>query len=240
MTRLLRLALTGALLNALLATLLLAPLTARADNIVWMLDGDEHGIAIYTRQMPGNRFKDFKGSMEVEAPIKQVVATLADVSTMHEWFFLLHEARFIKGQTGNDAYIYMALDGIWPVSSRDVVAHVAVSQDPDTLVIHVDVDSRDGILPPQAGHVRMPSLKSSWTLRPLSANRTAIELEGHGDPGGWIPMSLANMVVTTVPRQTMEKMRQYVMKANYTDPEKLYTQSPPLRDLGKKLVFPNS
>jgi hypothetical protein len=28
------------------------------------------------------------------------------------------------------------------------------------------------------------------------------------------------------------------MKANYTDVEKLYAQSPPLRELGKRLVFP--
>jgi hypothetical protein len=28
------------------------------------------------------------------------------------------------------------------------------------------------------------------------------------------------------------------MKANYTDAEKLYVQSPPLRELGQRLVFP--
>jgi hypothetical protein len=134
----------------------------------------------------------------------------------------------------------MSVNGIWPVSARDVVAKVTVHQDADTKTIHVDVESRDGILPPQPGHVRMPSMTSSWTLRPVSATKTAIELEGHGDPGGWIPMPLANMVVATVPRQSMEKMRQYMMTAHYTDAEKLYAQSPPLRELGKKLVFPES
>ncbi|MBI3384472.1 MAG: START domain-containing protein [Aquabacterium sp.] len=232
-----------AIFHILLACLMLAPLltpfSARADQSVWTLDGDSNGIAIYTRQLPGNPLKDFKGVMEINAPIKQVVATLADVSTMHEWFFLLREARFLQGQGPNDAYVYMAINGIWPVRSRDVVAHVKVRQDPDTLAIYVDVESKDGILPPQAEHVRMPNLKSSWTLRPLSATRTAVELEGHGDPGGAIPMGLANMVVTTIPRQSMDKMRQYVMKSNYVDPEKLYAQSPPLRQLGRRLVFPS-
>jgi hypothetical protein len=230
-----------ALLASLLPmTLLLAPSFARADSAVWALDGDSNGITIYTRKQPGNLYKDFKGVMQIDAPMKQVVGTLADVRTMHEWFFLLHEARFIQGQADGDTYIYMALDGIWPVSARDVVAHITVRQDPATYVIHVDVDSRDGILPPQPGHVRMPRMTSSWTLRPISPTKTAIELEGHGDPGGWIPLSFANMVIATVPRQTMEKMRSYVMKANYTDPEKLYAQSPPLRELGKRLVFPDS
>ena len=229
------------LLNkATLAVCLLGSVLAHATDADWTLDGDAHGIVIYTRQQAEHPYKDFKGTMQIDAPMRQVVATLADVSTMHEWFFLLREARFIQGQNPSDTYIYMAIDGIWPVSSRDVVAHIAVKQDPVTYAIHVDVQSRDGILPPQAGHVRMPSMTSSWTLRPLSPTRTAIELEGHGDPGGWIPMSLANLVVTTVPRQSMEKMRAYVMKAHYTDAEKLYVQSPPLRELGKQLVFPGS
>jgi len=224
--------------KAALAVCLLAPVVAHADDAVWKLDGDARGITIYTRKQASNPYKDFKGSMQIDAPMKQVVATLADVTTMHEWFFMLREARFIQGQSPGEAYVYMAINGIWPVSARDVVAHVVVRQDPATYVIHVDVQSRDGILPPQAGYVRMPSMTSSWTLRPISPTKTAIELEGHGNPGGWIPLSLANLVVTTVPRQSMEKMRDYVLKANYTDAEKLYAQSPPLRELGKRLVFP--
>lgn len=224
----------------LLSLALLLPLWAKADQSVWTLAGDDQGIAIYTRKLPGNTYKDFKGMMQIDAPMKQVVATLADVNTMHEWFFLLREARFISGSKPGETFVYMAINGIWPVSARDVVAQVTVRQDPDSHVIHVDVQSRDGILPPQAGYVRMPRMISSWTLRPLSPTRTAIELEGHGDPGGMIPMSLANMVVTTVPRQSMEKMRAYVMRANYTDAEQLYARSPPLRELGKRLVFPES
>lgn len=226
--------------QVLLTVALLFPLWAKADQSVWTLAGDDQGIAIYTRKLPGNTYKDFKGMMQIDAPMKQVVATLADVTTMHEWFFLLREARFIAGPKPGETFVYMAINGIWPVSARDVVAQVTVRQDPDTHVIHVDVQSRGGVLPPQAGYVRMPRMISSWTLRPLSPTKTAIELEGHGDPGGMIPMSLANMVVTTVPRQSMEKMRAYVMRANYTDPEQLYARSPPLRDLGKRLVFPES
>lgn len=231
--------LTG-LKQLFLSLALLLPLWAQADQSVWTLAGDDDGIALYTRKLPGNTYKDFKGMMQIDAPMKQVVATLADVSTMREWFFLLREARFISGPKPGETFVYMAINGIWPVSARDVVAQVSVRQDPDTHVIHVDVQSRDGIMPAQTGYVRMPRMISSWTLRPLSPTKTAVELEGHGDPGGMIPMSLANMVVTTVPRQSMEKMRAYVMRANYTDPEQLYARSPPLRDLGRRLVFPES
>jgi hypothetical protein len=229
-----------ALFYALIVCVGLAPLNAVADDSAWVLDKDIGGIAIYTRLPPGGHFKDFKGTMVVDAPVKQIVATLADASAMPKWFFWLKEARFIKGPSANETYIYMAINGVWPTSPRDVVAQVNVRQDPDTKIIRVDVVSREGLLPPQAGYVRMPNMTSSWTLRPLSATRTAIEVEGHGEPGGWIPTSLANMVVATVPRQSMEKMRQYVTQARYGVDDTLYAQSSLLRDWGKKLVFPES
>lgn len=229
------------LLHALFFSLVLIPTGAFAgDNSEWALDKDHNGIAIYTRIPPGGRYKDFKGTMEVDAPVKQIVATLADASAMPKWFFWLREARFVKGPQPNETYIYMAINGVWPTSPRDVVAQVTVRQDPETKVIHVEVTSRDGILPEQPGFVRMPNMTSSWTLRPLSPTRTAIEVEGHGEPGGWIPISLANMVVGSVPRQSMERLRQYVAQAHYDGGEKVMALSSPMSGWGKKLVFPDS
>jgi hypothetical protein len=228
------------LMRLLLGWALWMPLWAQADQSVWALAGDDEGIAIYTRKLPGNPYKDFKAQMQVDVPMKQVVATLADVNNMREWFFLLRESRFIPGKVAGESYLYMAMSGIWPVSARDVVAHVAIRQDPDTHAIHVDVDSRDGIAPPQAGYVRMPRLRFSWTLRHISATKTAVELEGHGNPGGMVPISLANVVITTLPRQSLDRMRTYMMRTNYTDTEQMYARNPPLRDLGKRLFFPPS
>ena len=170
----------------------------------------------------------------------QVAATLADVSTMHEWFFLLREARFLQGAYTLNSRMYLSMKGIWPVTPRDVVAHVVIRQDPATLAIHIDAVNEDAVMPPQPGHVRIPKMKSSWTMRPVSATRTEVEIEGHGDPGGWIPLSIANFVVTTLPRQSLEKLRQHVARPEYRDLEKMYARNPKLRDLAGKLVFPHA
>ncbi len=211
---------------------------ALAGEVPWKPDGARDGIAIFTRDIPGQPLRDFKGTVQIDAPLSQVAATLADVSTMHEWFYLLEEARFLKGAYTFDAQMYMSIKGIWPMSPRDVVTKVNVRQDPTTLAIHIHAVSEDGVLPPKPGYVRIPAMKSSWTLRPVSATRTEVELEGHGHPGGWIPVPIANFVVTTLPRQCLEKLRQHVAKPEYRDVEQMFARNPQLREMAQKLVFP--
>jgi hypothetical protein len=223
---------------ALVFALLMPAAVRAAGPETWQLDADTQGIKLYTRQMPGHPLKDFRGVMQVQAPLAQVAATLADVPAMPEWFFLLREARFIKGDRVDDSYIYMAMKGIWPVSPRDAVAHVVVKQDPATLTIHVLVNSADGIMPKQNGFVRIPSMEASWRLTPVSGTHTEVEIIGSADPGGWIPLTLANFLVTTLPEQSLKKMRQYIAKPEYRDLDRIYAKNPKLQELAERLRFP--
>lgn len=218
----------------------IAPPAFSADENPWKPEGTSDGIAIFTRQLPGQPLRDFRGTMQIDAPLAQVAATLADVQTMHEWFYLLDEARFVRGAYTQDSHMYMAIKGIWPVSPRDMVARVLVRQDPITHAVHIDAQSEDNILPPQPGYVRIPEMRSSWTLRPVSANKTEVQIEGHGQPGGWIPLAIANFAVTTLPLQCLERLRVHVAKPEYRDMEKVYAKNPKLRELMSKLVVPGS
>lgn len=221
----------------MMSPLLLACFPAMAEEVPWRHEGTSDGIAIYTRQIPGNPLRDFKGIVQIDAPMAQVAATLADVPTMHEWFFLLREAHFVRGAYTLDSHMYMSIKGIWPMSDRDVVARVLVRRDPATQALHIDARNEDGVMPKQPGHVRIPSMASSWTLRPVAAGKTEVQLEGNGDPGGWIPLSIANFVVTTLPRQCLEKLRRHVARPEYRDVDRMYARNPKLRELAEKLGF---
>ncbi|RZI85630.1 MAG: hypothetical protein EOP38_04470 [Rubrivivax sp.] len=204
----------------------------------WQLDKDTQGIQLYTRQMPGHPLKDFRGVMQVQAPLRQVAAMVADVPAMPEWFFLLREARFLKDDRVEDSHIYLAMKGIWPVSPRDAVAHVRVRQDPETLAIHIQLDSEDGVFPPQDGYVRIPTMHSTCKLTPISANHTQVEIIGSADPGGWVPLALANFLVTAVPEQSLKKMREFIAKPEYRDLNRIFAKNPKLRELAQRMRFP--
>ena len=70
-------------LPALILTLGIMLPSAQA-SIAWEPHGSANGIAIFTRHVPGQPLKEFRGIVQVDAPLAQVAATLADVSTMHE------------------------------------------------------------------------------------------------------------------------------------------------------------
>ncbi len=222
----------------LLTIFLTLPGVAASSEDDWKLHKDTENIRLYTREVPGQTLKAFRGVMQIQAPLQQVAAMLADVPAMPEWFFLLEESRFIKGEHVEDSYVYLAMKGIWPVSPRDAVAHILVRQDPITLSIHVDVTSEQGLLPRKEGFVRIPTLQASWRLTPVTPSQTEVEIIGSADPGGMIPIPLANFLVTTLPERTLKKMREHIAKPEYRDLNIVYKKNPKLRELANKMQFP--
>lgn len=204
----------------------------------WEFATESHGIKVWTRTIPGAPLKDFRGVMQVERPLNVVVAAVTDVAAMPEWFFQMKEARIVDSKSLDSAYIYFALNGIWPVSGRDAVIKAAVSQDPKTLALSMMADAEPNRLPEVAGRVRMPRLHSGWKLTPVSATRTEIELIGNADPGGWIPLWLANSVVTLMPKETLKRLRLQMDKPKYRDPEAIFARDPLLRELRARIRMP--
>lgn len=204
----------------------------------WEYDGETQGIKVWTRQPAGNPVKDFRAVMTVDAPLATVVATLTDVNTIPQWFWMMDQAKLVEGTTLDDAYLYFSLHRIWPVSARDAVIRATVSQEPATLAVHIDVSAAPDRVPAVADHVRIPRMNSGWTLRPLSKTRTELELIGNADPGGYIPLWLANMVVTVMPKETFRKLRHHLADPRYGNPEALYPQNPMLRDMMARIRVP--
>lgn len=223
------------LLALLLA--LCAPALAHATP-GWEFAGESHGIKVWTRTIPGAPLKDFRGVVVVDKPLAAVVAALTDVGDYPEWFFQMREARILEGRTLDDVYVYFVIGGIWPVSDRDAVVHASVAQDPQTLAVSMMVDAAPARLPLVKGRVRMPAMHSGWRITPLSPSRTEVELIGNADPGGMIPLWLANSVVTMMPKETLKRLRRQLDEAKYREPGRLFAADPLLRELRARIRLP--
>ena len=55
--------------------------------------------------------------------------------------------------------------------------------------------------------VRIPRLQAGWTVTPIAPGETEIRLDGQADPGGSIPVWVANMVVVELPEMTLKNLR---------------------------------
>lgn len=190
----------------LLAGLLMLPVQAQATE--WQLVSHEPGMTLYTRMVEGQDLKDFRGVLRVQASMRQVAHMLADADHMPQWFFNMKEARFLEINGPDQSFLYFVIKGLWPVSDRDAVVRLHVQQDPRTLVLKLLASAAPEHYPPMRNRVRMPRLLASWTLTPLSATSTEVRLDGQADPGGSIPVWMANLVVEELPRVTLRNLRQ--------------------------------
>jgi hypothetical protein len=204
----------------------------------WEPVGERDGISVWTRRLPGAELKDFRGRMDVDKPLAAVVAALTDFPAYTQWFLHMREVKVLESHALTEVFIYFVVDGVWPVSDRDAVARAEVSQDSHTLAIRMMLVAAPQKIPPVPGRVRMPALRSGWELTPLSPTATRVEVIGSADPGGMIPLWLANAAAVIMPRATLRELRRQLEAPKYADPEHLFADDPLLRDLRAHLRMP--
>src|SRR4051794_9422925 len=69
---------------------------AQAPQPVWEKIGDDDGIAVYRREVPGSPIVAFKGEGIVDASILRVSSVIVDSSRATEWVDSLKEARILR------------------------------------------------------------------------------------------------------------------------------------------------
>lgn len=182
----------------------------------WKLASNQHGVQVYTQSVAGQDLKNFRAVMTVNAPMQQVVATLVNGDQMPEWFYNVLESKPINTNVAG-VYRYLWIKSPWPATDRDAVVKVSLSQDPNSLKLSVFGTAAPNLLPLHPDRVRIPRMQSGWTITPLGKSRTQVQLDGNADPGGRIPIVVANIVVSLMPRITMRQLKARVEAGNQED-----------------------
>ncbi len=179
----------------------------------WQLQSSKEGIAVYTADIPGQALRGFRGVTTLSAPIRSVVALLADTGNLPNWFFHMKAARELD-LPGSDTYRYLVIAGIWPVSDRDAVVQVSSVQQADGTIV-ISAIGKPERYAPQSCCVRIPRMESSWMVRAVDAEHTEVTLTTKSHPGGALPLWIANLVATDMPRKTLMALRSEVRKPEY-------------------------
>lgn len=199
-----------------LGIVLSATLTYSAQAADWKLASQQHGVQVYTQTVEAQDLKNFRAVMTVNAPMQQVVATLMNGDQMPEWFYNVLQSKPIETSVAG-SYRYLWIKSPWPATDRDAVVKVNLSQDPKTLQLSVFATAAPTLMPLHPDRVRIPRMQSGWTITPLGKSRTQIQLDGNADPGGRIPVVVANIVVSMMPRITMRQLKARVEAGNQAD-----------------------
>jgi hypothetical protein len=138
-----------------------------------------------------------------------------DVKNSEDWLYHTSSNYIIKQVSPSELYYYSMVEVPWPVSNRDFIAHIKVSQDAATKVITVDAPCIPDMVPRKAGVVRVADSKGKWVLTPVGKDKVKVLYTLHADPGGSIPAWLSNMFATKGPTESFQKLKLQLQKHAY-------------------------
>ncbi|GGB00824.1 START domain-containing protein [Puia dinghuensis] len=206
----------AASLIAIAVLLLAAGITAHAQSD-WELRTEKKALKVYTRTFPGSKFKAIKVELELDATLSQLVAVILDVKTATEWVYAAKSAVLIKQVSPAELYYYSEVRLPWPLSNRDFIARLIVSQDPYTRVVTIDGPTVPDLVPEKKDIVRVKQSEGRWIITPVAKNHIRVEYTLRTDPGGDIPAWLFNLFVTRGPVESFENLQQQLKKPVYSN-----------------------
>ena len=189
--------------------------SAVANDHNWVLTRDRDGIQVYTRVVENSKFKAVKAVMTITASLGELVALVRDAAACTDWAALCAKAELVEILSETEGYVYTLNDLPWPISDRDVVAHVLWSQSPTDLAVTMSATVVSGKLPIEEGVVRLSYGVISWQFIPVGMGKIEIVSHAHLDPGGVTPAWLTNRLLVDSPFDTMVGMREMTNADRY-------------------------
>ncbi|MES2809965.1 MAG: START domain-containing protein [Bacteroidota bacterium] len=202
--------------NKLFIFFLLIAATAQAQlKGDWELQQSTDGIRIYTADIANSKIKGIKVECQLNATLSQVTAALMDIHNSEEWLYHTAGNYLIKQVSSSELYYYSLIEMPWPVSNRDFIAHLKVTQDPVTKVVTMDAPCIPDMIPVKPKIVRITNSKGKWVITPVGDDKVKILYTLHADPGGDVPSWLANLFITQGPSQSFKKFKAHIQKPAY-------------------------
>jgi hypothetical protein len=211
--------------NFILLFMLCVNIAAAQTDNNWVLKQNKDGIKIYTADVSNSKIKALKVECELSGTLSQVVAAVVDIKHSKDWVYRTATAYVIKKSSPSDLYYYTLVKLPWPVTNRDYVANLKVTQNADTKIVTIDVPCVGGMVPAKKKTIRVTNSTARWLLTPEDGGRVKIVYTLHTDPGGKIPAWLTNMFITQAPSQTFSKLKAELKKPMYKNAKLAYIKN---------------
>lgn len=181
----------------------------------WKLKSEKDNIKIYSKSLPESKIKSLKVVCPINARLTQLAAVLLDIKATAEWVYKTKSAIVQKQLSPTEIIYYSEIDMPWPLSNRDFIVRIKVSQDPVSKIITVDTENLPNYLPVKEDIVRVVRSEAKWVFKPMGKNQVLIEYTLVVDPAGSIPTWLVNMFSTKGPLECFQKLKEQINKPAY-------------------------
>jgi hypothetical protein len=171
-------------------------------------------VLVYTCKAGESKFKAVKATFIINATYSEIAAMLLDIENFNHWQYKTSHARILKQVSESEVIYYTEVEAPWPMSNRDIIVHMNVTQDPVTKWMTVSGNSLPDYIEPKENLVRVRSSRSTWILKALDKSRIAAEYTIQIDPGGLVPAWLINIFAAEGPYETFRSFRNTIHSHN--------------------------
>ncbi len=198
-------------------------LTADADD--WAVAKEKNGVSVYTREVAGSDFLEFRGETVVEGSVSSLVALLYDTPNAPAW---LHDCSFsmtVEEKAFEENVIFQTYDLPFPAGDRQVILRTKLVWSPKEA--RLETQEANGYCDGRqtercdrtrrSGYITIERSRGAYTLTPLNAKRTKVVWQQHVEPGGMLPSWLANALVVDLPYHSLLQLRSLVRDEKYRD-----------------------
>jgi hypothetical protein len=173
----------------------------------WILKKDQAGIAIYTREVTGSSFAEFKAITEIKnSSLDKVLDVVLDVENYDRLFPDCANPKKLKQEGKYNDIHYIEALAPWPVSNRDAVYEQKTIVSENGKKARVNLKPIPNYIPEKNGLLRIQKGTGFWELEETELHHVKITYQFHGEPGGAIPGWLANSFVVDHPFKTLQNL----------------------------------
>jgi hypothetical protein len=184
----------------------------------WEIRKDQDNIQVFTRDVDGSPHDEVRATTVVQdVRLASLVALILDAQACPNWASRCGESYIFERPKETEAYVYTHSRMPFPVKDRDMLTHAVWNQDESSLIVTVNSQATNGIMDDIAGRQRMTEVKLSWKFEPLDSGAVAITNQAHFNPGSVLPGWITNMLLVSVPYDTMQSYVHEVAKPQYRD-----------------------
>ncbi len=191
----------------------------------WHLVKEKNSVKVYTREVEGSDFLEFRGETVVQGTVAALVAVLYDTANCPAWLHECSYAMTLEEVSFEENYIFEIYDLSFPVSDRGVILHSKLSWRAniarlETQEVQTFCDERTTTRCQKVNDLDVTPIKRSrgvYTFKTLGKNRTEVVWQQHVEPGGSIPTWLVNAMVVDLPYETLLKLQTLVLDIKYAE-----------------------
>ncbi|MBY0481798.1 MAG: hypothetical protein K2Q21_10605 [Chitinophagaceae bacterium] len=184
-------------------------------QIEWSLKKDKDGIKVYTGKVADSKFKVVRVTAVMNGCLSSLASIILQPQVQPEWVIATKSAKTIKSLQENHLYYYAEASLPWPMSNRDMVIDLQITQEASSKKMTVRANTISNILAEKDGLQRVPYSHATWEIYSIGKDQIQIDYNIRIDPGGGIPPWMVNMFIARAPFESFRNLKRLIQEKRF-------------------------